>query len=334
MLKQLLIMGFSLCIMRTAFAEPDSTMDIFRITAAVFDSHVEYHKFDIAKGKEVELANIEGAGKITYFYLTDDSHGELHPGLVLKVYWDDAKEPSINVPLWNFFGAFESKTIDFQSRFIQVNHMCYMSTLPMPYSKRARFVLANDSDEDYSRVIAYGIDYEKNAAFATEKSRLHAEWNRTNPTGGMHTYFETTGTGHYIGNFLQVHSKYDGWWGEGDTIFHLDGKAITHTPGTEDEYGSCWAFEKLFSYNDLGYLQMEEGKNRMYRWYAGNPVRFKNSLKVEVQNQRLDNGQIPSNDDYVSVSFWYQDAPRGAALPAYAERNAPSKAAEYPKQVK
>ncbi len=334
MLKQLLAVGFSLLIISPAFADPDATMDIFRITDAVFDSHVEYHKFDIPKGKEAELANLQGPGKITSFYITDDSAGKLHPGLVLKVYWDEGKDPSINVPLWNFFGVFESKTIDFQSRLIQVNHMCYTSSLPMPFSKRARFVLANDGDEDYSRVIAYGIDYEKSGRYASEKSRLHSQWQRTNPTDGMHAYFETTGTGHYIGNFLQVHSRFDGWWGEGDTIFHVDGKAITHTPGTEDEYGSCWAFEKLFSYNDVGYIQMENGKNRMYRWYAGNPVRFKNSLKVEVQNQRLDNGQIPSNDDYVSVSFWYQDKARGVALQPYAERNAPSKAAEYEKQAK
>lgn len=332
MLKQLLLVGLSFCATTGVGAVEVPGSDIYRITDAVFDSHVEYHKFDIPKGGEVQLADLKGPGKITNFYITDDSEGKLHPGLVLKVYWDEEKDPSINVSLWNFFGVFDSKTIDFQSRLIQVNHMCYMSSLPMPFSKRARFVLANDGEEDYSRVIAYGIDYEKNERFAGEKSRLHSEWRRTNPTNGMHTYFETTGTGHYVGNFLQVFSRYAGWWGEGDTIFQLDGKAITHTPGTEDEYGSCWEFENLFSYMDVGYIQMENGKNRMYRWYTANPVRFKESLKVEVQNQRMANGQIPSNDDYVSVSFWYQDAPRGVALQPYSERVAPSKAADYEKQ--
>jgi hypothetical protein len=71
-----------------------------------------------------------------------------------------------------------------------------------------------------------------------------------------------------------------------DTIFRLDGKPMTHTPGTEDEYGSCWGFEHLYSYLYSGYLQMEKGDNRMYRWYVANPVRFQESLKVEIQNQR------------------------------------------------
>ncbi len=101
--------------------------DISKITGTTSDSHVEYHKFDIPKGTEVELANIEGPGKVTYFYITDDSGGKWHPGLVLKVYWDDANEPSINVPLADFFGVFAGKTIDFESRLISVNHMCYMS---------------------------------------------------------------------------------------------------------------------------------------------------------------------------------------------------------------
>lgn len=335
MLKQLLLAGISVfSIHHEIRAEGVLMNDIYRISDAVFDSHVEYHKFDIPKGKEVPLAELKGPGKTTFFYITDDSGGNLYQGLVLKIFWDGEKEPSVNVPLWDFFNVFEGKTIDYQSRLSAINHMCYMNSIPMPFSESARFILVNDGDRDYSQVIAYGIDYEKSDVYANEKSRLHCAWRRSNPTSAsLHTFFETTGTGHYIGNFLHVHSRYGDWWGEGDTIFHVDGKAITHTPGTEDEYGSCWAFERTFSYLDLGYIQMEGGKNRMYRWYFANPVRFKDSLKVEIQNQRWQNHQqVPSTDDFMSVAFWYQDPARGVMLQPYAERVAPSKAIEYPKK--
>lgn len=307
--------------------------DIFRLSDNTSHSHVQYHRFDIAKGKAVELANLQGPGKITYFYITDDGAPKLHPGLVLKVFWDDAREPSINVPLADFFGAFDTKTIDYQSRLLSINHHCYMSYLPMPFSKRARFVLANDGTEDYSRVIAYGIDYEKGQTFANEKSRLHCAWNRSNPTReSMHVLLQARGRGHYVGNFLYVHSRYEGWWGEGDTIFTVNGKPMTHTPGTEDEYGSAWGFDHTFSYLDAGYIQMENGRHRMYRWYAANPVRFQSSLKVEIQNQRwVDGSQTPSRDDYTSVAFWYQDQPQGVTLQPFSERIAPSQAVEYPK---
>ncbi len=315
--------------------------DIFRISNGTFSNHVEYHQIDLPPGKEFILADLAGPGKITYFYYTDDSYmhatdgsGPMYAGLVLKVYWDDAPEPSIRVPLWAFFGVFNHQTIDYQSLPMQINHYNFMCYLPMPFSHRARFVLANDGDEEYIRSVAYGIDDESDVAFATEKSRLHASWNRSNPTrDGLHRLLEVSGKGQYVGNFLQVNTKYQGWWGEGDTIFHVDGKPLTHTPGTEDEYGACWGFEHTYAYSYSGYIQMDEGQNRMYRWYLANPVRFQKSLAVEIQNQRYDDGkQVPSHDDYTSVAFWYQEGSHPAPpLPAYRERIAPNQSAEYPR---
>jgi hypothetical protein len=313
--------------------------NLYRITDGSFADHVEYHQVDLPPGKELVLADLSGPGKVTYLYYTDDSNshrsegtGFMYPGLVLKVYWDDALQPSIQVPLWNFFGAFERKTIDYQSLPMQINHYCYMSYLPMPFSKHARFVLANDGDEQYSRSVAWGIDYEKDPSLATEKSRLHASWTRSNPTAnGMHRILEVQGRGQYVGNYLQVDTKYEDWWGEGDTIFQVDGEKLTHTPGTEDEYGSTWGFEHTYSYLYSGYIQMDDGKNRMYRWYLANPVRFQKSLIVDIQNQRYNGQQTPSQDDYTSVAFWYQEGahPAPALLP-YLERAAESKGATYP----
>lgn len=78
---------------------------------------------------------------------------------------------------------------------------------------------------------------------------------------------------------------------------------------------------------------MDQGKNRMCRWYIANPVRFQRSLKVEIQNQRAEGGaQVPSRDDHTSVAFWYQEGAYPArALPPYAERVAPSRGADYPR---
>lgn len=230
--------------------------DIFRITGGTFADHVEYHEIDLPPGKEFVLADINGPGKITYFYYTDDSFdhatdssGSFYKGLVLKVYWDDAAEPSIRVPLWEFFGVFDHKAVDYQSLPMQINHYNFMCYLPMPFAQHACIIMANDGDEEYKRSVAYGVDYESDAAFGNEKSRLHAAWSHSNPTrDGVHRLLQVSGKGQYIGNFLQVNTRYAGWWGEGDTIFQVDGQPLTHTPGTEDEYGSCWGFEHTYSY--------------------------------------------------------------------------------------
>ncbi len=311
-------------------AEAQSTADLFRITDGISATQTNFHQASVPKGGETLLAEFKGPGKITYFYITDDTVGRWYPGLLLKIYWDGATEPSIQLPLADFFGAIGGKSVDYQSAPMQINLACFACYLPMPFSKGARFVLANDGDRDYSQKLAYGIDAEQDAVFANEKSRLHCEWRRSNPVkDGLHTMLEAKGRGQYVGCFLQVVSRdLPVWFGEGDTIFHLDGKSFGHTPGTEDEFGSCWASAKwpTFSSPYCGHPMNENGVNRMYRWYVANPVRFQSGLKVEIQNQH-DNGKPATTDadDYTSVAFWYQEGPHAvAALPSFAERLRPS----------
>ncbi len=310
-------------------ARAQTLPDLYRLTDALTRSHVEYHPVRIPHGGEQVLADLAGPGKVTYFYITDDAPVRFYPGLVLKVFWDGEAEPSVRVPLADFFGAFGGQTIDYQSALMKINHWCYMCYAPMPFARRGRFVLANDGDRDYAQTVAYGLDYERSPAFATERSRFHAAWSRSNPVrNGLHLILAVRGRGHYVGNFLQVHTRFGGWWGEGDTLFHLDGQPQTHTPGTEDEYGSCWGFDHTYSYLESGYLQMDHGDNRMYRWYVANPVRFQRSLTVEIQNQH-ENGRPTTTDadDYTSVAFWYQEEPHQPfGLPSFAERVAPSRA--------
>jgi hypothetical protein len=320
--------GFLTLLQGSAYAQ--AAAEMYRITDGVTDSQMNFHQVAVPKGREHVLADLKGPGKVTYFYITDDTVGRWYPGLVLKVFWDDEKNPSIQVPLSDFFGAMAGRTVDYQSMPVQVNHACFMCYLPMPFSKRARFVLVNDGDRDYAQKVAYGVDCEKNASYAKEKSRLHCEWRRSNPvTNGLHTIMEAKGRGQYVGSILQAVSKSRGiWFGEGDTLFHLDGKSFGHTPGTEDEYGSCWEDPKWRTFSSIycGHILNENGVNRMYRWYMANPVRFQKSLKVEIQNQH-DNGTPTTNDadDYTSVAFWYQEGPQQVFnLPSYQERTAGS----------
>lgn len=317
---------------------PCQVSDIYKITNGVSASHVEYRRIDLGPGQEIVLADVAGPARITYFYWTDDSHlhptegsGAMYQGLVLKVFWDNAPEPSIHVPLWTFFGQFGQHAIDFQSAFIQVNHHCFMSYLPMPFSTRARFVLLNDGEERYSRSAAWGLDYEQDSVNSHEPSRLHVVWSRSNPTrNALHGIVDISGRGHYVGNILQVNTKYEGWWGEGDTLFQVDGHAYTHSPGSEDEYGSAWGFDRPYSYLYSGYLEMQQDRNRMYRWYLANPVRFQNHLTVTIQDQRFQNGQVDSQDDFTSIAFWYQEKAHGVpALPPFRERTAPSHISPY-----
>ena len=153
-----------------------------------------------------------------------------------------------------------------------------------------------------------------------------------NTFNSRHTILQASGRGHYLGNFLQVFTHSPNWWGKGVTFFQRDGQTIVHSPGTEDEYGSCWGFGGKFSYPYSGYLENQNGQNRMFRWYLANPVRFQKSLQVEIQSIFTPgNGPFrPGADDFTSVAFSYQEEPHQSfGLQPFAERTAPSKASDY-----
>ena len=195
----------SLAIILQSNVTAQTTSDLYHITGGVTRSQMDFRQITVPKGGEQSLADFKGPGKVTYFYITDDTVGRWYPGLVLKVFWDDETDPGIQVPLADFFGAMGSRAVDYQSAPMQINHACFMSYLPMPCSKRARFVLANDGDRDYSQKVAYGVDFEAGAAYASETSRLHCEWRRSNPvTNGLHTIMETS----VRGNMSDVFCKW------------------------------------------------------------------------------------------------------------------------------
>jgi hypothetical protein len=341
-LKLGVLLATSLAVSLTSSVTAQDLSHAYEITNGVSDAQVEFHDYLIKPGEEKILANFDGPGEVTYFYITDDSlfhrtdtSGFAYPGLVLRIYWDGNDKPSINVPLWEFFGNFDRESVDYSSLPMGVNHWNSNCYLPMPFAKHARFALYNDGDQVYARGVAFGISVERNQKFAEERSRLHATWSRSNPTLGMHHILGIEGTGQYVGVLFQMHTNYAGWWGEGDTIFTVDGKKFTHSPGTEDEFGSAWAawqIGKLYSNSYVGNIQMELGKNRLYRWYIPDPVRFQKSLSVDMQNQRAVYGkQIDSSDDYTTVAFWYQDGAHAAPeLPPFTVRTASSQGVHYP----
>ena len=255
----------------------------------------------------------------------------MYPGLVLKVFWDDANAPSIQVPLWNFLVRSGGETIDYQSAPMQINHYCYMSYLPMPFSKRARFVLANDGERSIRVPLPTGWITRRAVVLRPRKAVSTAGWSRSNPTReAMHQILDVTGKGQYVGNFLQFNTTYEGWWGEGDTIFDVDGHntLIVREPRTNMvRRGHLSTHTHICT---AGISRWRKGKIVCTVGLA-NPVRFQKSLKVAIQDQRNQNGQIPSSDDITSVAFWYQAGPTSGASAAPLQRTAlaPSRGAKY-----
>ncbi|GIV16501.1 MAG: hypothetical protein KatS3mg022_1936 [Armatimonadota bacterium] len=283
-------------------------------------------------GTTTTLADIQGPGIIQHVWITVDV--KAYRDTILRMYWDDESTPSVEVPLGDFFCNGHGLRYNVVSLPIAVNPSggfnCY---LPMPFRKRARITIENQRWEPihgFFYQITYALtDIPDNAAY------LHAQWRRSMTTRECpeHVILDgVKGQGHYIGTFLAWTQLSNGWWGEGEIKFYMDGDAEYPTicgTGTEDYFCGAWGFGETFNAPFTGYplWRKEPGevpRHGLYRWHIYDPIRFKQSLKVTIQALGWwPNGKFqPLTDDIASVAYWYQAEPHAPfpALPPIHER--------------
>lgn len=289
---------------------------------------------EIAAGQDVELAAIEGAGKITHIWMT--THTDHWRTLLLRAYWDGAAEPAIEVPVGDFFGQGWGAFAQLSSAMVAVNpHGGFNSYWPMPFQGSARLTLENLSPDPV--VVYYQVTYETGQE-QTGQGYLHAQWRRSNPLPERTTHpilTGITGRGQYVGTYVAWGVNSSGWWGEGEVKYYLDGDTDFPTicgTGTEDYFGGAWNFDvpgegyTAFTTPYLGLHQIlrPDGLYRsqqrfgMYRWHVPDPIYFATDLTVDVQalGWRSGHRYLPLRDDIASTAFFYLDRPTARRPPA------------------
>jgi hypothetical protein len=282
---------------------------------------------DVAPGETFTLAEIEGAGVITHFWIT--THTDNWRTLVLRAYWDQEAEPAIEVPYGDFFCSGWGVFAQVDSQVVAANpHGGFNSYWPMPFRSGARLTIENTSDVDVR--IYYQITYEVGDDHGHD-GYLHAQWRRSNPLEDRtpHVLVEgVEGAGHYVGTYLAWGVNSPGWWGEGEIKFYLDDDDEFPTicgTGTEDYFGGAWNFDvpghgyTTFSTPYLGMPQVlrpdglyaSQQRFGMYRWHLADPIRFATALRVDIQALGWRSGwrYLPLRDDIASTAFFYLDRP-------------------------
>ncbi len=312
----------------------------------------------IAPGETKTLFDVSGGGIIRRFYVTSTAPDRMrYRKLVLRMYWDGEKDPSVEVPLGDFFGSglgtlryFHSVAVDINKGNRGADFDGLVNYLPMPYLKSARITLENDGRVG-GFMLWYHIDYEQypEGTLPADTGSLHAQWRRVaktpvregipkNTTGGANSIKNLTGEdnflildaegqGAYVGLFLIVDNVVGGWYGEGDDMIFVDGAKWPPTyPGTghEEVFGAGCCPDQEYSGLYTGFYLIENlngnfgGKNQMYRFYVNDPVRFRKSIRVTIEHGHANNFE----NDYTSTAFWYQKEPHKAfpPLPSAQER--------------
>jgi hypothetical protein len=283
------------------------------------------------------IAEIDGSGSIQHIWMTPTGNWRYS---ILRFYWDDETTPSVEVPVGDFFGMGWGQYAALNSLAVTVNpgsaFNCYW---PMPFRKKCRITMENINTEDM--VLYYQVDYILTEVPA-DAAYFHAQFNRTNPLPYKTDYVlvnNIKGRGQYVGTYIAWGVHNNGWWGEGEIKFFMDGDTEYPTicgTGTEDYFCGSYDFDTRsknaagvetvdytpFSTAYAGLHQVIKGDGHyavsqrfgMYRWHLTDPIRFEKDLKVTIQALGWRDGgrYLPLQDDIASVVFWYQTEPHVA----------------------
>lgn len=284
-----------------------------------------------------ELPVLDGPGVITHIWMTSHAGGVNELGsITLRVYWDGCTEPGIEAPLGDFFACGDRPAV-VESFPVQVSPTgaltCYWR---MPFRKSARIVVTNDNPDRLSGLY-WQVDWVQLDDLPVDTPYFYARYRQELPAqmGRDYLIADLEGRGKYVGTVMSVTMAQDGWFGEGDDFFFIDGEEVPSLQGTgsEDYFNDAWGFRPRTSHwfgqpHWQGYMAGDSGVS--YRWHVLDPVCFERSLRLRIEhkgNEELsEDGWFFERPDYFSsVAFWYQcgePKPFGK-LPPWPERRVP-----------
>ena len=281
----------------------------------------------IKAGTTFTIADVQGPGAIQSIWMAGGWHSRFN---ILRFYWDGQERPSVECPLGDFFCNAYGRYVQLTSLAVCVNPgnnsalNCYW---PMPFRKRCRITVENINVEDMN--LFYQVNYALGPV-PEDAAYFHAQFRRVNPLPykGVYTIVDgITGRGHYVGTYMTHGANSNGWWGEGEIKFYMDGDTDFPTlcgTGTEDYFCGaynwdsggqyipyCTPYAGMFQVLKPDGTYQSQHRQAMYRWHIPDPVRFERDLKVTIQalGWRSGGRYLPLQDDFSSVAYWYQTLP-------------------------
>jgi hypothetical protein len=293
----------------------------------------------LAAGDTVTLLDEAGPGEISHVWMTIASRERFHlKKLVLRMYWDGESSPSVEAPVGDFFGLGLGEYSLFQSVPLSVGGDKALNCFfPMPFKNHARITLTNEGQRE-AEAVYWNIDLRAyKSVLPADTLYFHAQYRQATPNHSFpenkinldgkenYVWVEATGLGHFAGVTMSVVENQDGWWGEGDDMFFVDGEKLPSINGTgsEDYFLGAWDFGgKPFAYGLFGApivgAEVQGGRWSVYRFHLDSPIPFTKSLRATIEHGHAND----RGDNFYSVAYWYQTEPHRAfpALPSAESR--------------
>jgi hypothetical protein len=267
----------------------------------------------VAPGATAVIADVKGPGVIVNMWVTIASPDKYFlRRILLRMYWDGEKSPSVEVPVGDFFGTgFQYK--HYVTPFLGMSSGGYYCYFPMPFNSSARVEVVNQTGQEINSLY-YHVDYQKlSHPLEPEVAYFHASWRREPRTDPNKPYLvlSAEGKGHLVGVNMNMQSyDNDMQYLEGDELVYVDGekKPSVSGTGTEDYFNSGWYFNKgEFSAPYHGLILKDDSLERIaaYRFHIQDAIPFNTSLRFAIEHGDQ-NAEIA---DYSSTAYWYQKEP-------------------------
>jgi hypothetical protein len=301
-------------------------------------------------GETRVILDSDGPGLISHIWFTINDREPYHlKRIVFRIYWDGEQYPSVETPIGDFFGLGNGDYYNWESEMLSVGSSKSLNCFfPMPFGRHAKMTITNEGKETLSSLY-YNIEYQTNTQpLPPHTLYFHAQYRQAHPNAGWsnqwysnydplvvfkrnndgadnYVWLEAKGDGQYVGVTMSVLQNQDGWWGEGNDMFYVNGASIPSIAGTgtEDYFLGAWDFGGApFSYKLYGapVVGKEEAGSRssVYRFHLDAPIPFSQSMRATIEHGHANH----RSDDFSSVAYWYQTEPhlQFPALPPVDDR--------------
>ncbi|MGH7942882.1 MAG: DUF2961 domain-containing protein [Limisphaerales bacterium] len=275
----------------------------------------------IPNGKTAVLAELRGAGAIAALKLRLAPYGrkEFYHA-ILRVYWDGAKNPAVDMPIGLFFGG-GGETYPNCRRvpdmslhtlfygFDGTNHdfYCYW---PMPYWHSARVELVNETGVDLKSVSCV-LQYKPSTVLSYPTGRAgyfcaKRTLARDPGRGLFNTVFEQSGRGRVVGiSFYSTKYAMDG-----DEFTYIDGSRTPqiHGDGTEDDHNQGYGGD---AYQKALWGGLVNGYQTAYRLYYNDSYIFNQHIRINYEFSHEGGHDYGGENDVV---VYYYESPGGGNL--------------------
>lgn len=246
--------------------------------------------------------------------------------LQVRVSWDDAESPAIEMPAYRFMvgtdygddplAAFDSLMLG------AADGRAYLR-LPMPYREAARVELSNAGEFELAaeltvwrtRCSAQPDDFGYLRARVNVAPAATPESPRSGPLQvPVHRVFDHQGRGKVVGTALRLYWPYaDLWWGEGDWQIWTDADVEAwppsyHGTGTEEFYDGGWT---VFERRPLaGAVKQRPGLVTIYGLLLNDAFNFEERIRMQVETMGLLGGDaviVDEHPEWVTTVYWYDE---------------------------